>query len=59
MVGHNVFWGRAYGLCQDDVFGDYIDRLMIRPGLQLSLDDLGEFSLEPPIDAPVRDRFTG
>ena len=59
MIGHNVFWARAYGLCKDEIFGDYIDRLMLRPGLQMALDDLSDFSLEPAIDAPVRDKFTG
>lgn len=59
VVGHNVFWAKGYGLCRDPVFGDYIERLMTRPALQRALDDLGDFSIEPAADAPVRHHFTG
>lgn len=59
IIGHNVFWARGYGLCQDDVFAEYLNRLMARPALQKSLDDLADFSIEPAEDAPVRHGFTG
>jgi glutathione S-transferase len=31
IIGHNVFWGRAYHLCTDEVFTQYISRLSERP----------------------------
>lgn len=31
IMGHNVRWARAYQMCQDDVFGDYLARLAERP----------------------------
>jgi glutathione S-transferase len=59
IVGHNVFWARGYGLCQDEVFAGYLERLMARPAMQKALDDLADFSIEPPEEAPVRRSFTG
>ncbi len=59
IIGHNVFWARGYGLCQDDIFAGYLNQLMARPALQKALDDLGDFSLEPASDATVRQKFTG
>lgn len=47
IIGHNVFWGRGYRLCQDDVFGQYLDRLLERPALKQALDDLQDFALAP------------
>lgn len=59
IVGHNVFWARGYGLCQDQIFAGYLERLMARPALQHALDDLGDFAIEPSEAAPVRSSFTG
>ena len=59
IVGHNVFWARGYGLCQDEIFASYLTRLMARPAMQNALDDLAGFSIEPSPDAPVRVNFTG
>ena len=59
IIGHNVFWARGYGLCQDEIFAGYLERLMARPALQAALDDLAGFSIEPSEAAPVRRRFTG
>jgi len=54
-----VIWARGYGLCQDEVFADYLNRLITRPATQQALDDLTDFSIEPSVDAPVRQNFTG
>jgi len=48
VMGQNVLWARAYGLCQDAAFGDYIGRLSQRPAFAMAYADLGEFSLAPP-----------
>lgn len=59
IIGHNVFWARGYGLCQDEIFASYLSRLMARSAMQNALDDLADFSIEPPEAAPVRRSFTG
>ena len=59
IIGHNVFWARGYGLCQEDTFARYLDRLLLRPAFSTALDDLADFSIEPAEDAPVRERFSG
>lgn len=59
IIGHNIFWARGYGLCQDDIFGSYLDRMLARPALQKSLDDLADFAIEPDQNALVREKFSG
>jgi glutathione S-transferase len=59
IMGHIVFWATGYGLCRDGAFRAYLERLMTRPALQKSLDDLAGFELEPAQDAVVRQRFSG
>ncbi len=59
IIGYNVFWASGYGLCQDEVFGSYLSRLMARTAMQEALNDLGDFAIEPPDSAPVRKGFTG
>lgn len=59
IIGYNVFWARGYGLCQDQIFADYFDRLLQRPALQMALSDAGEFKMEPATDSPVRTKFSG
>ena len=51
VMGQNVLWARAYGLCQPDAFGDYLARLSERPAFAQAYADLGDFSLAPPPDA--------
>lgn len=43
IVGHNVHWAKAYGLCQDHVFSDYLARLEARPAYQLAYADADQF----------------
>lgn len=59
IIGYNVFWARGYGLCQDQVFGTYLDRMLQRPAFQKALSDAGEFKMEPATDSPVRTKFSG
>jgi glutathione S-transferase len=51
VMGQNVLWAQAYGLCQDERFGEYINRLSARPAFQKAYADLGDFSLAPPANA--------
>ena len=59
MVGHSVLWGRAYGMCEPQIFADYAGRLMARPAFQKAFADLHEFKPEVEKDSPILGRFTG
>ena len=61
VMGQNVLWAQAYGLCQGDVFSDYVARLSQRPAFTQAYADLGDFSLAPPADAsaPLATNFSG
>ncbi|MDD9941088.1 MAG: glutathione S-transferase family protein [Myxococcales bacterium] len=50
VVGHDVLWARAYGLCQDDTFTRYVGELFKRPAFEKAFADLSDFSLEVPGD---------
>jgi glutathione S-transferase len=50
IMGPNVNWAQAYGLCQDAVFSEYIDRLSERPAYAKAYSDLADFSLALPED---------
>lgn len=39
VMGHNVRWARAYGLCQDEIFRDYHSRLSKRPAFAKAFAD--------------------
>ena len=43
MMGHNVGWARAYGLCSDDVFTAYRSRLAKRPAFGQAYADTESF----------------
>lgn len=40
VIGHNVNWARAYGMCQDDTFRSYASRLAARPAYRQAFDDV-------------------
>ncbi len=48
VMGQNVLWARAYGLCQPSTFADYVGRLSQRPAFAKAYADLGDFTLAPP-----------
>ena len=48
VMGQNVMWARAYGLCQAESFTAYIGRLSNRPAFARAYSDLDDFSLAPP-----------
>jgi glutathione S-transferase len=48
VMGQNVLWARAYGLCQPTPFADYVGRLSQRAAFTKAYADLGNFSLAPP-----------
>jgi len=48
VMGQNVLWAKAYGLCQSCTFSDYIARLSQRTAFGKAYADMGDFSLAPP-----------
>jgi glutathione S-transferase len=61
IMGPNILWAQAYGLCQDDVFSDYMSRLSARPAFAQAYSDLADFSLDIPEEkrAAWQEEFTG
>lgn len=59
VVGHDVIWARGYGLCQDEVFRQYLSRASKRPAFGRAFADAREFSRAVPQDKPLAARFTG
>ncbi|CAA0078693.1 Glutathione S-transferase GST-6.0 [Halioglobus japonicus] len=61
VMGQNVLWATAYGLCQPPQFADYIGRLSQRPAFSKAYSDMGEFSLAPPASSQraLAEQFTG
>ena len=39
VMGHNVSWARAYGLCQDEIFRAYLSRVSKRPAFVKAFAD--------------------
>ena len=48
VMGQNVLWARAYGLCRESAFAEYVARLSQRAAFAKAYSDLGEFTLAPP-----------
>jgi glutathione S-transferase len=59
VVGHVIMWARAYGLCQDDVFGRYLATIAERPAYLRAFSDRGKFVLEVPRSSAVIQMVTG
>ena len=61
VMGPNINWAHAYGLCQDAAFSEYIGRMSERPAFVKAYSDVGEFSLKPPPDkrAVWQENFNG
>jgi glutathione S-transferase len=48
VMGQNVLWAKAYGLCQGQQFSDYVARLAQRTAFSKAYADMGDFTLAPP-----------
>jgi glutathione S-transferase len=61
VMGQNVLWAQAYGLCQDAEFSEYIRRLSERPAYVKAYSDVADFSLAPPDEkrAAWEENFSG
>jgi glutathione S-transferase len=61
VMGQNVMWAKAYGLCKGQPFSDYVSRLAKRTAFSKAYADIGDFTLAPPADkaATLAGKFTG
>lgn len=59
IIGYNVGWAKAYGLCADSIFRKYQMRLAARPAFLAAFADAKEFSLAPPRPPGVESPFNG
>jgi glutathione S-transferase len=60
VVGHNVFWARAYEMCTDEVFAQYRRRLSSRAAFQWAYADAVGFTREVPAQKQAWvESFTG
>jgi glutathione S-transferase len=59
IVAHDVVWARGYGLCQDELFRQYLSRVSKRPAFAQAFADAREFTRAVPQDKPLASRFTG
>jgi glutathione S-transferase len=61
VMGQNVMWAKAYGLCRGQPFSDYVSRLSQRAAFGKAYADIGEFTLAPPPGkgADLVGKFTG
>lgn len=59
VVGHNVFWATAYGMCRHAVFQRYLGTLSQRPAFQKAFSDMAGFTLAPPEQRGIGTKFTG
>jgi glutathione S-transferase len=59
IIGYNVFWARAYHLCTDDVFAQYMSRLSERPSYARAFSDVSRSVLTVSEDSPAVALFTG
>jgi glutathione S-transferase len=47
VMGQNVMWARAYGLCQPEIFRQYMSRFSKRPAFVKAYADAAQFTLQP------------
>lgn len=59
IIGHNVTWARAYGLCQDEIFRSYVSRLAKRPAFVKAFADARSFERDAPEGSEGAKRFSG
>jgi len=43
LMGQNINWASAYGLCRGEVFKSYMSRMKARPAFQMAFSDAKEF----------------
>ena len=59
IMGHNVLWGRGYGLFRHDALRAYLSRLSKRPAFLKAFSDASRFVAQPPEGSAILERFTG
>jgi glutathione S-transferase len=59
VVGYNVLWAKAFQLCSDHVFEEYVTRLSARPAFKAAFSDQHEFTRLVPEECALKQQFTG
>ncbi len=59
IMGHNVMWAKLYGLCNNEIFSDYLSIISKRPAFLKGFADAGEFKAEVPKEKRIPGVFTG
>lgn len=59
VIGYNIGWARAYGLCTEQIFSRYQKSFAKRPAFLASIADARSFSVEPPAKTNDRSAFNG
>jgi glutathione S-transferase len=59
IVGYNVLWARAFHLCSENVFREYVARLSERPAFERAFSDRHEFVRSIPEGCTITKKFTG
>jgi glutathione S-transferase len=60
IIGHNVIWARAFGLCYDDTFRYYQARISSRPAFFRAYSDASRMTAEVPAGKrAAMEAFTG
>lgn len=59
VVGHNILWAKAYGLCKDRCFDIYVEALAKREAFSQVFADVSSMVREVPEHLPFKKKFTG
>ncbi|MCB2096031.1 MAG: glutathione S-transferase family protein [Parvularculaceae bacterium] len=59
VIGYNIGWASAYGLCASEIFGRYRSELMKRPAFLAAFADAAKFSVKPPAPIDENSPFNG
>ncbi len=59
IVGYNVLWARAFQLCSDDAFGEYVARISQRPAFGYAFADRSKFVRSIAEECAIKQKFTG
>jgi glutathione S-transferase len=59
LIGYTVGWAKAYRLCRDKAFSNYLRRLSERPAYLAAYAGARDFQITPPEGSPIVSKFTG
>ncbi len=59
IIAHDIMWAKAYDLCKNEVFGQYLSRVSKRPAFLQAFSDAHEFVAAVPEGKAIINKFTG